>query len=1497
MDAPTNNETVLESGIHVAGPNIAAKALRWPNRPAAWQTVRVLSWTAFGTVVLSASPVARGGDIYDFAAPWRWSHFTTQEGLPSNRVVGICEASDRTVWAATASGLAWYDGYLWHPMGPQAGVPSQRVRSVSVAANSKIIAVIGHNVYRGDRAGFEPIELPLDDLELTPLLAVPGREGAILLLALQGTSGERGFYRWDGEALAPLEDHRSKAGVTFDGVWGTTEAELWSRTSNWQLMWGDDTAWTDGVARRRPGRDPSSEASGAGGYIWSDHPGPNRGLWQWRAGHRAEHVLPLEWDRVTALAVAADGTVAAAAHTGRVHVRRGGQWSLLDPAPRPFASALSLRFRSNGDLWVGTYDGLYLYRAAESIWQQWKEATPDSRNRVNEIAEATDGSVWLVSSEGVARRDPDGEVQRWSQMDGQSIRDSTGLCQDQDGNIWISSGSAYRGSFRFDGTDWRHFGSDEELIGYVHKVRRDRRGRPWFLGLDDGSSDQGRLGTGAAVYEDGKFQRWTSAEGLLNDRVYAFAEGLEGEFWFGTLGGLSRWKAGEWTHWTMANGLAHSRIFTLAVDEQNRVWFGDDWNGLGTLENDVPRYLTTDTGLPNDSVADIRSDPHGGIWLSFPGGVMRLAEGRQWAIRLPGDMLHAIPWPVVPSKRRVYIGTLGEGALVLDRAALEGVTLQVALTEPGIRDGAASFRWQAVAHEDRISPDDIETRYRLDDGAWSTWSVGRLAHVPVSRGGHKFAVQARSRLAESPTSEQTIYFDVPAPFYRHPIFVASVLGGLLALVSMGLLMIGRQRRHLAAVRASEQRYRDLFENAHDAILVFDRQDETILEVNQRACEIYGFSKDELVGGSLDLVQPPGRRGSKRTQEILDRSPPAGFELLHHRKNGDAFYVAVNSALIRYRGRAAILSINRDISERKRIDQEIRQLNQELDQRVTDRTAQLERTNRTLQDEVNERKRSEAALKESEERLRQIAEHTSEVIWLTDWLKKELLYVNPAYETLFGMSCESLYADRHSWTDRIHPEDKDRVSRQFREDADLGRTTDEEYRLVLDDGEHRWIRDRAIPIFNATGRVSRIVGIAEDVTERKQADAVRRALEEQAQHARRMESLSVLAGGVAHDLNNLLVSVLGHTRLAREQVPPETPVADLLQRIDLSSQRAAELANQMLACSGRGRRSTESVVLNSLAAETIELCAHSIPAGCTLRRQIAEQPLWVEGDPTQLRQVLMNLVINAAEAIGERPGVISLRTGAWEPKADAVPVDSVGDLDSGGSRVFVEVEDTGCGISQTARAKMFDPYYSTKCIGRGLGLAVVQGIVLSHGGALQVRSTPGTGTTMTVVLPTTARRPKSTDRPDRRRATEPAHAHSLILVVDDQEVVRTVTQRSLEQYGFRVLTAENGGRAIERFAERPQDIDAVLLDLTMPDMNGMQVFRQMRAVRPDLPIVLTSGYDESDAAREVGQEPHSCFLPKPYAPRELVDAITAVINDGLEAPADAPSIGAADSAEA
>jgi PAS domain S-box-containing protein len=395
----------------------------------------------------------------------------------------------------------------------------------------------------------------------------------------------------------------------------------------------------------------------------------------------------------------------------------------------------------------------------------------------------------------------------------------------------------------------------------------------------------------------------------------------------------------------------------------------------------------------------------------------------------------------------------------------------------------------------------------------------------------------------------------------------------------------------------------------------------------------------------------------------------------------------------------------------------------------------------------------------------------------------------------------------------------------------------------------------------------------DVTERARAEEERRNLEIHIQQVQKLESLGVLAGGIAHDFNNLLVGMLGHASLALAELPPSASARDRIQQIETCAMRAAELTNQMLAYSGKARFVVQPTDLSTVVQEMATLLRTAISKNARLELQLVDSPPAVLADGTQLRQVVMNLITNASDAIGGRPGTIAITTGVVRATRGYLADAYLASSNEPGEYVYLEVRDDGCGMDAETRNRIFEPFFTTKFTGRGLGLAAVLGIVRGHRGAVHIESAPDRGTCFRVSFPSCAAAAVTAFAPP---AQLQASRRGCILVVDDEPAVRTIAREALTRAGFTVLLAENGAAAVERFRAQAHDIDAVFLDMTMPGLSGVETLCAIRSLARGVPVVLTSGYSEQEAAARCHGETIAGFIQKPFS----VSALVAKMNEAL-----------------
>jgi PAS domain S-box-containing protein len=606
-------------------------------------------------------------------------------------------------------------------------------------------------------------------------------------------------------------------------------------------------------------------------------------------------------------------------------------------------------------------------------------------------------------------------------------------------------------------------------------------------------------------------------------------------------------------------------------------------------------------------------------------------------------------------------------------------------------------------------------------------------------------------------------------------------------------------------------------------------------------------------------------------ELLGRTPgsvmPSTANLLLHMHPADRHALAALLDAL-HRGR------DRSLAAEFRLIRADGTLRQVLVRAERNAHAEATHLTGTLQD-ITERAAIEAALRQSEtllkeaERVAQIGSWMHEVESGVTWWSDEEFRI-------FGRDPALGVPDFAEFLALIHPDDRAVVERS----ATLARTgadapTEIQFRLLRPTGEERTIRARQELVRGPDGRTERILGNNWDITERVAAEAERRVLEAQMQQAQKLESLGVLAGGIAHDFNNLLVGILGNVDIVRADFEAGRPADTPLAEIKLAAQRAADLTRQLLAYAGKSQRLVAPLHLPELVRETWSLLRAAVSRRAVLQLDLEETLPTVTGDQMQLRQVLMNLITNASDALGDRDGRITVRATTVTHAGGRLP-DAPDDVHLvAGTYALVEVADTGHGMDDATRARIFEPFFTTRFTGRGLGLAAVLGMIRAHRGGIAVSSTPGVGTRVRVMLPLDAPG-ASAARVARPTVIETSAGPAVppgarMLVVDDEPAVRRVGRRLLELEGAEVHEAAHGLDALRLLAESTVPYALVVLDLTMPVMDGAETLERVRQRHPTLPVLLSSGFASDDVLGWLRHFPHTGFVSKPFERRELLDA--------------------------
>jgi two-component system, cell cycle sensor histidine kinase and response regulator CckA len=641
-------------------------------------------------------------------------------------------------------------------------------------------------------------------------------------------------------------------------------------------------------------------------------------------------------------------------------------------------------------------------------------------------------------------------------------------------------------------------------------------------------------------------------------------------------------------------------------------------------------------------------------------------------------------------------------------------------------------------------------------------------------------------------------------------------------------------RERAALRASEASSR-LREEALEAmpmgVLLADAH-RRILYANPAFTRLTGYRVEEVMGRTCVFLQGPETSETEiaAMSSALREERAYEGEVLNYRRDGSSFWNHVSITPVR----DAAGRISNYIG---------------------------------VQLDVSARRSTEEALRISEERFRQIAENIHEVFWLTDPDRQKMLYISPAYESIWGRPCAEILARPSEWLKSVYPDDRDRVAAAAR--RQIEGDYNETYRVMRPDGSIRWVRDRAYPIRDANGHVYRIVGTAQDITET-------RLLEEQFLQAQKMEAIGTLAGGIAHDFNNILAAITGYTELLQQQVSGTSPQTDAyLKALAQAGARATSLVRQILTFSRPGRHERRPVELAQVVQEPLALLRATIPAMISFDVDLASDLPPVLADVTQVHQVLMNLGTNAGHAMADGPGRLSVKLDAVEVTAEQSA--RAGGKPRPGAHVRLTVGDTGRGMPREVMDRIFEPFFSTKAPGEGtgLGLAVVHGVMQAHDGAVTVRSKPGEGTVFELYFP--AHAPQAAPSPVETEAPLPQGKGERIVLIDDEESIIQVGKLMLSQLGYRVDAGNDSAAMLEHLRDRLHEVDIVVSDVAMPGMSGPEFADHLHKLRPGLPIILMTGYDATLTQERLQKIGVREVLAKPFSVRELAAAVRRVLD--------------------
>ncbi len=780
-----------------------------------------------------------------FQEEWRWIRYTNNAGLPAHRISGVISASDSTLWAMADNGVAWFDSFRWQTL-PDADNLLRNISAMVPDLHDAVLLVADKNLYQVNRKGIRPLPIHYGGRPLAVTSAVPLDKGRYLVATADGLfeRSEAGVLPFEADFDDAAIDPRGKLFRTQRGrILLTSHAKL-------ALLQQDEQRWQriahHGVRWIKELHD-GSMLMASSITVRPDL----RGLWSWREGEALRHAALDANGAILAVDFAdGSGTGMLIDNLGRVKVFDEAM-NLRDESAVDgrIGIPLCMHYDYHDNLWIGSPSGLYLFKQASQRWTQVLEGRTALQQQVNSICLRRNGELWAGSGAGILIKHSDDKVEVIDNAAGYELKIITGLAEDRDENVWVSSGSDSIGLLCWKDSAWRAYNSSDGLaLSRIHKIEIDRSGRLWLLGLADPADRHGL--PGAYIYDGHEFAVWGQDSPIAGRLLYDFCEGPEGERWFGTDSGLHRWDANGWRSWTAADGLPTGRVFTVEVDEAGKPYFGFQHigSGLATLDDDdVPRIFTVVDGLPDDGIADIVRDAEGRLWFSTINGLGLVHKGQFAALGTASGLAYPNIWPLWPAGDRLLVGTIGGGVHSLAFNELYHPAPILTISPPAISGHSAFVLWQPFAYDGEMASEQVPTRYRLDQSPWTHWNTTREAYLPeLAPGGHVLTIQAKGLFGQVSAVASRVVLNIPLPWYRIPAVQILLTLWFGSLLIVGFIYWRRRRRSMEMLRDSEMRLTRVTENLDD--IVFRCRIRPAIEfefVNSAASVITGFQPEDF----------------------------------------------------------------------------------------------------------------------------------------------------------------------------------------------------------------------------------------------------------------------------------------------------------------------------------------------------------------------------------------------------------------------------------------------------------------------------------------------------------------------------------------------------------------------------------------------------------------------------------------------------------------------------
>ena len=1207
---------------------------------------------------------------------WRGVYYSEESGLPSENVIDLIETSTGILWAVTDKGIAWYDGYRWSSPISQDSIPNLQPTGTSSNLSGGILAVINGSLFSGNEHGFEQVAVSYGGQPIRILKAIPLNPENLLLMNTEQLylyrSGTVSLFDLPNDPLLKDALHLGRIDLLR-----TKNGRIWLNAPTGLYMWEGNT-WRKKFPHRIS---ELVEKDETGSLFVSTNP-EHLGIWTWDS--REAPVQEIK-NNVTSFDVSSDGTTLAILAHEEVWTKTNQTWKQLTNAPEYLSLARFIRFQQNGDLWVGVPGGLYRHRLSSNRWKRHTEAG----TYVNELLRTRNGNLWVASNEGVTLLKKN-TAQQLSFPDQEPLKHITGLAEDHDGGIWISSTNTLEGVYRWQNNTWSHIelepGPADVNVG---KIKNDLSGNLWFLGLS--LVENGNVisrESGAYQYIDGKLKKWSKENGLLSGRVFAFAESPAGTYWFGTERGLSRWQNGNWSHWHTKELSSNSSVLSIAVSPSGQIWFSHWENGIAYIDDqDKIHRISTRAGLVDNRIRNLQFGRDGVLWVSTHNGISLVKGDIHSAIGHSEGLTHSDVWVVLPEEDQVLIGTNGGGLYALDPFEYKQPPPLVYIKDLVINNQHVHVEWGAYSWQGSQKQQDILTRYRIDEEPWTPWTRTRHADpLEVPSGSHTFTVQAVNSLGQLNQLGASTRFTIQHPYYRKPLFLFFLATWIVATLGVGLIYWKKHKKYVDAIKYQAL----LLGEVHDSVVSTD-MNFIIKTWNKGAERIYGYSSKEAIGQHAKLIYTSEqlRYLKKKVLNEFENNDAGDYLVRNKHKSGQEIYVRLRLKKIHDHANNPIgfISCSNDVTARRK---------EELARKKSER--QLQEAQRIARMGSWEWNVKDNSMIWSQEVNRILGEpgHLS-TRTLDDFLKP----IPRGYRKF-------VYQRLH-WA--LHDQ------KPFKIEHGILRSDSSE-RIVLLQGE---------VMRHESGEAQKVVGSIQDITEQKKTE---RKLIEARDAAEEMNRLkNSFLENMSHEFRTPLNAILGFANLLTEELPRDK--IELVKPIIAGGERLLQTLNSVLDLSmleaGAFRMNiTRLDVCPIISTKAAEFQERAQKKGLDLRVFLPSEPVEADVDQVCLERILNNLISNAIKFTDT--GYVEITM--YEENDNMV----------------ISIQDTGSGISPTFLPHLFKAFKQESDgkarihEGNGLGLTITKELIELMGGNITINSIKNEGALFTITLPRFASSP-------------------------------------------------------------------------------------------------------------------------------------------------------------